>query len=275
MVMPWSCSSDRASSRKAYSKGLPVRSHSCRTASSLPCGSEPVSASRRPTTVDFPWSTCPTTTICMRDRAAGAVRDAAPAPLPDADAVLEGFFILLASESTRGSHIPFAAQLLEPVLAVLETPRPLGHVLQLAALQLDDDVVHVLRRAVDGRLAGAATEAAIAGARSLVVVERNGRDALALDVLPDVHLGPVEQRVDTDVRAGREVGLELVPELGRLVAHVPGVVLVARREVALLRAAALLVGARSHDHAVVGLAVGIHFVLSGGEVQALARPRTL
>ena len=38
----------------AYSNGLPVRSHSRLTASSLPCGSASVSASRRPTTVLLP-----------------------------------------------------------------------------------------------------------------------------------------------------------------------------------------------------------------------------
>ena len=66
-----------------------------------------------------------------------------------------------------------------------------------------------------------------------------------LDVLPDVQLGPVEQRMDAHVRPRREVGLELVPELGRLIAHAPVVVLVARREVArLLRAAPFLIGAR-------------------------------
>src|SRR6187431_116025 len=83
-------------------------------------------------------------------------------------------------------------------------------------------------------LAGPAAEAAVTRAGPLVVVQRHRRDRLALDVLPDVQLGPVEQRVDTHVRAGREVGLELIPELGRLVADVPVVVLVTRREVALL-----------------------------------------
>ena len=125
-----------------------------------------------------------------------------------------------------------------------------------------------------GRLAGPAAEAAVARAVALVVVERHGRDVLALDVLPDVQLGPVEQRVDAHVRARREVGLELVPELGRLIADVPVVVLVARREVALLRAAALLVGARADDDAGVRLACRRSTsYLPVVEVEAHARPR--
>src|SRR5688572_103903 len=134
------------------------------------------------------------------------------------------------------SHVALAAQLLEAVFAVLEPPRALGDVLELAALQLDDDLVDVPRLAVDGLLARAAAQAAVALAVAVVVIERHRRDVLALDVFPDVQLGPVEQRVHAHVRARREVGLELVPELGRLIAHVPLAVLVARGEVALLGA---------------------------------------
>src|SRR5215216_6088062 len=103
------------------------------------------------------------------------------------------------------SHVAFATQLLEAVFAVLEPSGSLGDILELSAPDLREDVVDVLRRALDRRLAGTAAQAAIARAVALVVVQRHRRDRLALDVLPDVELGPVEQRMDAHVRAGSEV----------------------------------------------------------------------
>src|SRR5690349_13109948 len=49
--------------RKAHSNGMPRRSDMARIDSTLPSGSVPVSCSRRPTSVDLPWSTWPTMTI--------------------------------------------------------------------------------------------------------------------------------------------------------------------------------------------------------------------
>ncbi len=66
IVMPYACSSLSASSRNAFSNRFACRSHVQRPASSFPSGSEPVSSSRRPTTVLFPWSTCPVTTSGTR-----------------------------------------------------------------------------------------------------------------------------------------------------------------------------------------------------------------
>ena len=74
---------------------------------------------------------------------------------------------------------------------------------------------------------------------------------LALDVFPDVQLGPVQQRVNADVGARLEVRLELVPQLGRLVLDVPFHVLVARAEVAFLGPGRFLVAADADDDAVV------------------------
>src|SRR6185436_17558422 len=93
----------------------------------------------------------------------------------------------------RLSHVALATQLFQAVLAVLEAAGPLGDVLQRAAPDLVDDLVDVVRLALDGGLAGAAAQAAVAGAVAPVVVERDGGDVLALDVLPDVQLGPVEE----------------------------------------------------------------------------------
>src|SRR3954468_5460053 len=182
--MPWSCSSDSASRRNAYSNGLPVRSHSRRTDSSFPCGSAFVSASRRPTTVLLPWSTWPTMTTLKFSRSAGGL-------------FTESLKIVEPSSTQARvrdplSHVAFSAQLFETVLAVLHAARTLGDILERSTLQFSDDVVDVLRLALDRPLAGSATEAAVARAVALVVIERHRRDVLALDVLPDVQLGPVE-----------------------------------------------------------------------------------
>src|SRR3546814_9303818 len=83
-------------------------------------------------------------------------------------------------------------------------------------------------------------------------VERHDGDALAPGVEPDVQLGPVQQRVDANVGARREVGLELVPELRRLVAEVPGPALAARAEHPLLGPRRLLVAADAGDHPLQG-----------------------
>ena len=74
------------------------------------------------------------------------------------------------------------------------------------------------------------------------------------------------------VRAGREVGLVLIPEFRRLIADVPRVLVGARREVALLRAAALFVGAGADDDAGERLGVAIELVGVRGVVEAIARP---
>src|SRR5690606_15290336 len=95
-----------------------------------------------------------------------------------------------------------------------------------------------------------ATEAAVAIAMFVAEIHRNDRDLLAVDVLPDVHFGPMQQRVDPDVGAWLEVGLELVPELGWLVLEVPLEVLVAWREVTLFGAGALFVATDATEHGV-------------------------
>ena len=60
----------------------------------------------------------------------------------------------------------------------------------------------------------------------------------------------MQQRMDAHVGAFREIGLVLVPELGRLVLEVPAAVLAARAEHALLGAGRLLVAADAGDQAV-------------------------
>ena len=60
----------------------------------------------------------------------------------------------------------------------------------------------------------------------------------------------MQDRVDAQMRAGRRRGVELVPELRRLVAHVPSAFEAARREHALLRARRLFVAADAGDQSV-------------------------
>jgi hypothetical protein len=63
MVIPWSRSVCSASSRNDHSNGMPRRALTAFSISSLPSGRLPVSCSRRPTSVDLPWSTWPTMTM--------------------------------------------------------------------------------------------------------------------------------------------------------------------------------------------------------------------
>src|SRR6186713_879304 len=96
------------------------------------------------------------------------------------------------------SHVAFAAKRLEAaaVVLVLRASRPLRDVRVASALQLDDDLLHVLRVRHDRLRAGPAAERAIALALSLIVVEADSRNPLALDVFPDVELRPIEERMD-------------------------------------------------------------------------------
>jgi hypothetical protein len=79
--------------------------------------------------------------------------------------------------------------------------------------------------------------------------------------------------MDTHVATGRTLGVVVLPELGRLLGHVPNVGARARREVPLLRTAAFLVGPRPHDHSGVGLGVWVDLVGAGGVIEAVAPAR--
>ena len=81
-------------------------------------------------------------------------------------------------------------------------------------------------------------------------IQRDDRNVLALGVGPDVGLGPMQDRMDAQMRARRRRGVELVPEFRRLIAHVPSAFGAARREHALLGAGGFLVAANAGDQAV-------------------------
>ena len=117
-----------------------------------------------------------------------------------------------------------------------------------------DDFLDIRCRAFDGEgdvfLAERAVTHHLAG---LFVLAREIKFAagnvFALGVAPDIQLGPVQDRVDAQVRAFGEFGFVLIPEFGRLVLEVPVAVDGAGGEDALLGAQALLVPPDPGDHA--------------------------
>src|SRR6266496_2481187 len=82
------------------------------------------------------------------------------------------------------------------------------------------------------------------------VVDGGQLDLLARDVVPDVRLGPVGQREDTDLLAGAVPPVVEVPQLGTLPPRLPLAEGVAQAEDPLLRAGALLVPAAAAEHRV-------------------------
>ena len=103
----------------------------------------------------------------------------------------------------------------------------------------------------------------------LCQIKRDDRNVLAPCVGPDVGLGPMQDRVDAQMRARRWRGVELVPELRRLVAHVPSALEPAWREHALLGARRLFVAADAGDQSVEAVFGQRHLQAFG-----LARGRT-
>src|SRR5262249_8480387 len=116
------------------------------------------------------------------------------------------------------------------MLSILQSPASLRNVLQFPAFELRNNVVYIFGFALNRCLARSAAERAVAGTFALVVIERNGRDFFALDVFPDVKLGPIKKRMNPDMCARGIVGLKLIPEFRRLISNVPKVVFVAGRK---------------------------------------------
>src|SRR5258706_6740614 len=226
MVMFWSRSDWRASIKLAHSKGTPRRSAICRSCSSFPSGSEPVSWNKRPTKVDLPWSTWPTMTILSCSLGAWL----SPAALRGA------------------SHVSIASEFFEGIFTflVLGAARTLG---SIRAPQLLNNFAHRFGVRLDRERAGRAAQAAVTLAFAVGKIKRDHGNILALDVLPYIQLGPVEQGMDANVRPFGEIGFELVPQLRRLVFDVPLHVLVARAEITLLGAGWFLIAAHSDDDA--------------------------
>ena len=100
-------------------------------------------------------------------------------------------------------------------------------------------------------------------------VDRRDLELLALDVLPDVHLGPVGDREDAHVLALADAAVVEAPQLGPLRLGLPLAELVAQREDALLGACLLLVAPRAaEDRVELVLQDGVQ---QRGRLQAVAR----
>src|SRR5687767_2893232 len=113
--------------------------------------------------------------------------------------------------------------------------------------QLFDNLIDRFRRGFDWRGAGSTAETAITSPISLVQVEVDERNTLELDVLPDIDFRPIQQRMDPDVCPGRKRGLELIPELRRLITEIPVAMLIARGKIAFFRPGAFLVRPNPQD----------------------------
>src|SRR4051812_21721526 len=111
----------------------------------------------------------------------------------------------------------------------------------------------------------------VAAEHLALVGEVDGRDleALLLDVLPDVELGPVREREDADVLALADAPVVDAPQLRPLAARVPLAEVVAEAEDPLLRAGALLVAACPPERGVE--AVLLDRVEQRRRLQAVAR----
>src|SRR5216683_7196882 len=141
--------------------------------------------------------------------------------------------------SMSGSEIAGDAQPLEGVFGLV-IERAAGALRHLGAVELDQDFLDA--RGIRGYGIGDVLIAQRAIALAVPgEIKRNDRDVFALGVGPDVGFGPMQDRVDAQMRAWRRRGVELVPEFRGLIAHVPAAFGAARREHTLLGAGRLLV----------------------------------
>src|SRR5205823_12184397 len=75
-------------------------------------------------------------------------------------------------------------------------------------------------------------------------------DVLALDISPDIHFSPIEQRLHAHVFALARAGDELSPELRRLIFVIPFKLRVSRRKISFLRASGIFIPPNSRDERV-------------------------
>src|ERR1700722_12934675 len=110
--------------------------------------------------------------------------------------------------------------------------KPLKSVLRLLVLsaratlrdsrisELFNDLRDVSRIRLDRLRARGATQAPITHPFS-GKVETNHWNAFPVDILPDVHLSPVQQWMNTNMCSGIKIGFELVPQFRRLIFEIP------------------------------------------------------
>src|SRR3954465_12694859 len=270
--MPCSRSARRPSVRRERSR-----------APSRPCRSSSWSArialaswSRRPISVDLPSSTEP---AVARPRRAERATEPYPWPLPPWPLEVAGNLAVL--------HRGLARAVVGARLAPLGDLRggDLGDDgVELgggrrdrarAAHVADGPVAHARRErllAVDELAVGRQrVEHPVAPEHLALVgeVDRRDLEALLLDVLPDVELGPVRQREHADVLALADAPVVDAPQLRPLAPRVPLAEGVAEAEDPLLRTGALLVAARAAEGGVE--AVLLDGVEERRRLQAVAR----
>src|SRR5580704_15868399 len=135
-----------------------------------------------------------------------------------ADVAVETIMFIGTLNSLSFLEIARDTQPLESVFGfvVERAARAFGH---LGGVELDQDFFDVggrrSNRMGDVLIAERAVALAVFGE-----IKRDDRDVLALGVGPDVGLGPMQDRVNAQMRARRRCGVELVPEFRRLVPYV-------------------------------------------------------
>src|SRR5262249_43051045 len=105
--------------------------------------------------------------------------------------------------------------------------RAAGALWNLRRFEFRDDVIDggCVRLHRKGDVGIAKRSVALSVARE---IKRDDRDVLAARVGPDVELGPMQDRMDPKMGTRRRRSVEMVPELRRLIAHVPSALETAR-----------------------------------------------
>src|SRR5580704_18518944 len=174
------------------------------------------------------------------------MRTSGRAPPPDVVDIVGAIRFIAALEST--SEIAGDAQPLESVYGFV-VERAAATFRHFGFSKLDQDLIDAGGGRVDGKSDVGIAQRAIALAAP-GEIKRNDRDVFAPRIGPDVGFGPMQDRVNAQMRARRRRGVELVPEFRRLVADVPSALSAARREHPLLGARGLFVAANAGDQSV-------------------------
>jgi hypothetical protein len=115
--------------------------------------------------------------------------------------------------------------------------------------QLVDDVIDGLCGGFNGKGARRTPEASIPSALAFIQIEIDKGNVFKLNVFPNVDLGPIQQRVNADMRALWKGRFKLIPQLRWLIAEVPIAVLIPGRKIPLFGPRAFFIRANAQDHA--------------------------
>src|SRR6185437_7083169 len=163
----------------------PRRALTAFSISSLPSGRLPVSCSRRPTSVDLPWSTWPTMTM----RTCGRV-----VPFGVAETLAGRIMFIGAALLGNRSEIAGDAEPLEGIFGfVIE--RAAGAFRHLGAVELGQDLVDIRRGRCD-RIGDVLVAQRAITLAVFCKIKRDDRNVFTLGVSPDVGLGPMQDRMN-------------------------------------------------------------------------------